>query len=556
HHDIGELAQDCLIKEVDFKASTVVEIGSLQPKTNYSFEIFLENVHFQSQFGPGTVFHYKTIGFRPHKLDPPVVLKQGSTGFTIVRWEAVKTPVAAQSDSEIVSNKYILEGKRSSSPGFHWTVIYKGSETSYNFTHQREARNLGTIVNDTTSTIKDTTSGTIITSENDQKWVFRVAAENEFGLGEFSEPSKSLLDAEPLAMLTETAELAVVVGAACLAVVIIALAAYGCLLVKRRSELKARQFSNSPNFPGAGHDLATLTDLPRHARFIEETNEFYRPSNDMDDGTDGAAGGPTAEEMGLLPKIRRQHITLTKFLGSGAFGEVFEGLAKGLPGHCDPEGTKVAVKALRKNATAQERSDFLFEASRMLQFKHEHILRLLAVCVEGEPCYLLLELMDGGDLLSHLRSNRPTTHAPSNLSLYDLMSMCVDVAKGCRYLEELHFVHRDLAARNCLVSKSRTPHCRLVLDTVDTTNHAECSLNDDEEDDTVTTATSTAPAAPSSTLNYMIDVASIGDEENDDEQHETLKAKFIVKIGDFGLARDVYKNDYYRKEGEGLLPVR
>lgn len=30
----------------------------------------------------------------------------------------------------------------------------------------------------------------------------------------------------------------------------------------------------------------------------------------------------------------------------------------------------------------------------------------------------------------------------------------------------------------------------------------------------------------------------------------------IVKIGDFGLARDIYKNDYYRKEGEGLLPVR
>lgn len=30
----------------------------------------------------------------------------------------------------------------------------------------------------------------------------------------------------------------------------------------------------------------------------------------------------------------------------------------------------------------------------------------------------------------------------------------------------------------------------------------------------------------------------------------------VVKIGDFGLARDVYKNDYYRKNGEGLLPVR
>jgi len=67
--------------------------------------------------------------------------------------------------------------------------------------------------------------------------------------------------------------------------------------------------------------------------------------------------------------------------------------------------------------------------------------------------------------------------------------MCVDVARGCRYLEEMHFVHRDLAARNCLVSSS-DPQTR------------------------------------------------------------------VVKIGDFGLARDIYKNDYYRKEGEGMLPVR
>ena len=31
---------------------------------------------------------------------------------------------------------------------------------------------------------------------------------------------------------------------------------------------------------------------------------------------------------------------------------------------------------------------------------------------------------------------------------------------------------------------------------------------------------------------------------------------YIIKIADFGLARDVQINDYYRKKGEGFLPVR
>lgn len=65
--------------------------------------------------------------------------------------------------------------------------------------------------------------------------------------------------------------------------------------------------------------------------------------------------------------------------------------------------------------------------------------------------------------------------------------MCVDVTKGCRYLEEMHFVHRDLACRNCLVAHRGNGR--------------------------------------------------------------------VVKIGDFGLARDIYKNDYYRKEGEGEYKI-
>lgn len=136
----------------------------------------------------------------------------------------------------------------------------------------------------------------------------------------------------------------------------------------------------------------------------------------------------------------------------------------------------------------------------MAQFRHPHIIQLMGLCVDTDPCYLLLELMGEGDLLSYLRSNRPgqsqgqvtpETTPPPNLNLADLMRMCVDVAKGCVYLEDQHFVHRDIAARNCLVS--------LI-------------------------------------------------------PGEGGRSMRLVKIGDFGLARDIYRNDYYRKNGEGLLP--
>ena len=41
---------------------------------------------------------------------------------------------------------------------------------------------------------------------------------------------------------------------------------------------------------------------------------------------------------------------------------------------------------------------------------------------------------------------------PSPLTMKDLLTCAMDVAKGCRYLEQNHFIHRDIAARNCLLT--------------------------------------------------------------------------------------------------------
>ena len=54
-----------------------------------------------------------------------------------------------------------------------------------------------------------------------------------------------------------------------------------------------------------------------------------------------------------------------------------------------------------------EKGEFLKEAKLMWNFKHDHILSLIAICLDNDPNFLILELMQGGDLLTYLRSNRP-----------------------------------------------------------------------------------------------------------------------------------------------------
>ncbi|XP_031627487.1 proto-oncogene tyrosine-protein kinase ROS-like isoform X2 [Contarinia nasturtii] len=297
---------------------------------------------------------------------------------------------------------------------------------------------------------------------------FRVKARNANGWGEYSALSERITDIPPLS--TNSEQLVIAVAApALIAILIVTFSCFVC--ASRRKQSKQ---SDKKNFSDVNVELATLPHLPRSTTFVQSNNILY------------TFGPITDGDVALLPQIRSDQITRTNFLGSGAFGEVYEGFL----GHIDTEPkTRVAIKTLRKGATQQEKDEFLQEAQLMSNFKHKHILSLIGVCFDNDTFYIIMELMQGGDLLSFLRQNRPCDVMASALTLLDLTTMCVDIASGCRYLEEMHFVHRDLACRNCLVSS------------IDPENR-------------------------------------------------------VVKIGDFGLARDIYKNDYYRKDGEGLLPVR
>jgi proto-oncogene tyrosine-protein kinase ROS len=208
-------------------------------------------------------------------------------------------------------------------------------------------------------------------------------------------------------------------------------------------------------------ELSTLRDLQLGDNMILNNrnilyNHFYGPFLNP--------------EIKHLPQIHQNQIIITdRCLGKGAFGEVWSGIVKNDDGSEELVAIKVCTfclfpfmccllayllpQTLHKGANDVEKREFLQEAQLMSNFKHDHILRLIGVCLNQNECllYIVMELMESGDLLSFLRNNRPTVSKQSSLKLLDLISVCVDVASGCRYLEEMHFVHRDLAARNCLV---------------------------------------------------------------------------------------------------------
>lgn len=85
-------------------------------------------------------------------------------------------------------------------------------------------------------------------------------------------------------------------------------------------------------------ELVNLRELPMGSNFIKNNNILYIPQ-DEDNQNDN--------EFSQMPRIRREQITLTKFLGSGAFGEVYEGTVKNLL--YENIETKVAIKVSFKN---------------------------------------------------------------------------------------------------------------------------------------------------------------------------------------------------------------
>ncbi|XP_054568232.1 high affinity nerve growth factor receptor [Eptesicus fuscus] len=162
--------------------------------------------------------------------------------------------------------------------------------------------------------------------------------------------------------------------------------------------------------------------------------------------------------------------------------------------HLLPEQDKtlVAVKVL-KEVSESARQDFQREAELLTMLQHQHIVRFFGVCTEGRPLLMVFEYMRHGDLNRFLRSHGPDAK---------LLAGGEDAAPGPLGLGQLLAVASQVAAGMVYLAGLHFVHRDLA------------------------------------TRNCLVGQG------------------LVVKIGDFGMSRDIYSTDYYRVGGRTMLPIR
>jgi len=115
---------------------------------------------------------------------------------------------------------------------------------------------------------------------------------------------------------------------------------------------------------------------------------------------------------------------------------VYSATAKG-------SGRQVVVKVC-----CADKQQFVVEAKLLQQLKHPNIVKLLNMSIDGDPTYVVLEMLSGGNFQTFLRANG------SYQTQYQLTKFSLDAALGMEYLASQNFLHRNLTARSCLLGNN------------------------------------------------------------------------------------------------------
>ncbi|XP_036377722.1 vascular endothelial growth factor receptor 2 [Megalops cyprinoides] len=240
----------------------------------------------------------------------------------------------------------------------------------------------------------------------------------------------------------------------------------------------------------------------------------------------------------------RDRLKLGEPLGRGAFGQVVEAAAFGIEKAATC--TTVAVKMLKEGATSSEYRALMSELKILIHIGHHlNVVNLLGACTKpGGPLMVIVEYCKYGNLSSYLKSQRgsysPFKRKPLQ-SWKDSPQVKEDLSEGDLGLGTS--AHLDTyRGGSCFLEDPSEAH--LQLQGSDTTEKSHLTMED--------------------LISYSFQVAR-GMEFLSSRKciHRDLAARNIllsennvVKICDFGLARDIYKDPDYVRKGDARLPLK
>ncbi|XP_034036391.1 vascular endothelial growth factor receptor 2 isoform X2 [Thalassophryne amazonica] len=240
----------------------------------------------------------------------------------------------------------------------------------------------------------------------------------------------------------------------------------------------------------------------------------------------------------------RERLKLGEPLGRGAFGQVVEAAAFGI--EKATTCTTVAVKMLKEGATSSEYRALMSELKILIHIGHHlNVVNLLGACTKpGGSLMVIVEYCKYGNLSSYLKSKRGE-YSPfkrKRINSHHWVSVVEDVTEAD--LDLALIAQLDICAGSAICS-------RAGIDTsVNNMEHEETS-----EEDHLTME---------DLISYSFQVAKGMDFLSSRKCiHRDLAARNIllsvnnvVKICDFGLARDVYKDPDYVRKGDARLPLK
>ncbi|KAK0085469.1 hypothetical protein PV325_005080 [Microctonus aethiopoides] len=159
--------------------------------------------------------------------------------------------------------------------------------------------------------------------------------------------------------------------------------------------------------------------------------------------------------------VSRSNLRELKPLGRGEFGEVFSTKYQ-----VDGEKEQIVmVKSLLHTKDENNLQEFKRHLDLLHKLNHENVAKLIGLCREVEPDYMIIEYTDWGELKQFLIASRKDEVSNPNpdakprapqLSVAQILALANQAARGLKHIADNRLVHKDIAARNCLIASNLT----------------------------------------------------------------------------------------------------